>query len=267
MLLWPCGLLSETPPRFLLMHSPLLLCLPSHPPSTTLWSTCCVSQTFVSVSTETRQCYDRGSTGEVHSQIRKNASDPPRSATRTWASPRGSQTDSRRAMGRVCTALRMQSCVTWPLPKGRPASWLDPPTERWQSAGSQPNHRLNYSSNTTSSFCEPNKTGQVLKKTDYWAWTAKQQRTCSVVDQDFMVWQHHRKSFISGPFHSENFQKKNSHSACFIWDLPQKCILAMSWCLLSYQLVSCSILICSNLSGFWGSRKWDRKTSAGFKVN
>lgn len=166
MLPWPCGLLSETPRRFLLKHSPSQPCLPSLPPSTTLWSTCYVSPTFASVSTETRPCCDRGSIGQVHSRSRKSASGPPHSATRTWVSPRASQMDSRRAMGRVCTARRMQQRVMWPRPKGLPASWLDPRTERWQLASSQPNHRLIYSSGTTSVFREANETGQVLRKTE-----------------------------------------------------------------------------------------------------
>lgn len=169
MLLWPCGLRSETPRRFLLKHSHLPPFSPSLPPSTTPWSTCCVSPTFVSASTGTRLCYGRGSTGGVHSQIPKSALDPARSATRTWASPRASPMGSRRATARVCTAMRMQHRVMWPLPKGLPASWLDPPTERWQLPGSLPSHRLIYSSGTTSSSCcfyEADKMGQLLKRTE-----------------------------------------------------------------------------------------------------
>lgn len=164
MLPWPCGLLSEMPHRFLLMHLPLLPSSPNLPPSTTLWSTCCASPTFVSVSTGTHLCYDRGFTGEVRIQSWKSASDPHHSA-RTTACPHVSQTDSRTATGRVCTAPRMLRFLMWPPPKGLPASWLDPPPERWQSASSQPNHRLIYSRGTISFFHEANKTGQVLTKT------------------------------------------------------------------------------------------------------
>lgn len=180
MRLWPCGLLLETPHKFLLLPSPWPPFLPSLPLSTTLWSTCCVSPTFASVSTETRLCYDRGSTGEVHSLTRENVSDPTHSAIRMRASPRASQMDSRRATGHVCTALRMQHCVIWHRPRGLPASWLDPATERWQLASSQPNHRPISSSGATSFFCEENKRGKVLEKMrDYCAWTTKLQTACT----------------------------------------------------------------------------------------
>lgn len=164
MLSWPCGLLLGMPRKFLLLLLPLLQCLPSLLPSPTLWSTSCVSPTFASVYTETLRCYDRWSTGAVRSPSRKNDSDPHHSATRTWASPRAFQMDSRRATGRVCTALTMQLCVMW-HPKGLPASWLDPPTQRWQSANSQPNHRPSSSSGTAWFFHKANKGRHVIKKT------------------------------------------------------------------------------------------------------
>ena len=175
MLLWPCGLLSETLQKFLQLPSPWPPCAPSLPPSTTPWSTCCVSPTFVSVSTETHPCYDRGSIGEAHSPTRRNVSDPTHSATRTLASPHASQMDSRRATGRVCTALRMQSCVMWRHPKGPPASWPDPPAARWQLASSQLSHGLISSSNVTS-FCheenqERRQEGFWNRPRDYCAWT------------------------------------------------------------------------------------------------
>lgn len=166
MLPWPCGLLLETPHRYLLLHSPLPPCLPSLPPSTTLSSTCCASPTFASVSTKTRLCYERGSTGEVRSQIRKNILDPLHSAIRTWASPRAFQMDSRRAMGVAWTALTMQHCVMGPCPNGLPASWPDPATARSQLASSHLNHRLTSSNGTISFFHEENNTGQVPKRTE-----------------------------------------------------------------------------------------------------
>jgi len=144
---WPCGLLSETPHWFLPMHSPSPPCSPKRPPSTTPWSTCCVSPISASVSTETRPCCDRGSTGEVHSRSRKHVPDRPRSATRTWASPCTSQMDSRRATGRVM----------WQHPNGRPASWMNPQTERWQLASSD-RPQADSSSRTT--------WGEVLRKTE-----------------------------------------------------------------------------------------------------
>lgn len=183
------------PRRFLLMHSPLPPSLPSLPPSTTLWSTCCVSPTSASVSTETHLCYDRGSTGEVHIQIRKNASDPPHSATRTRASPHASQMDSRTAMGRVCTALATLGCVMWPPPKGLPVSWLDTPTERWQSASSQQNHKLISSNGTTSFFNEANKTGRVLNKTR--EITGHGQQNNRGPAQDCTTWQYYTLAMIA----------------------------------------------------------------------
>ena len=138
MLLWPCGLLSEMPRESLLQPSPWPPCSPNPPPSTTLWSTCCANPTSASASTETRPRYDRGSTREAPSHVWGNVWDRTHSTIRTT---RASPTDSRRTTGRVCTALGTQRGATWHRPKEPPASWLDPPAERWQSASSQQNHR------------------------------------------------------------------------------------------------------------------------------
>lgn len=276
MLSWPCGLHLETPRLFPPMHSPLPPSLPSLPPSTTLWSTCCASPTFENVSTETHLCYDRGSTGEAHSQTPKNASDPPHSAARTWASPRASQMDSKTAMGRVWTALKMLSCVMWPPPKGLPASWLAPPTERWQSASSQSNHRLMYSSGTTSCFHEANKTGQILNKTREITGQGGQNNKgpaqVIMCHRECIARQYHSRARIASflkvshkcPHHCEKIPTVLTSSKKHFL---QNHILVMFWWLFLYQLVSRFILMYSSATAFWRSRKWGRTVLAAVKVN
>lgn len=167
MLLWPCGRPSEMPRGFLQLYSLWPPFLPNLPLSTTPWSTCCVSPTSVSVSTETHLRSDRRSTGVVHTQIRENIWDPPRSVTRTWVCPHASQMGSRSSMGHVYTALTWQTIVIWPHPKGLSACWMDLLTERGQYANSHPNHRLISSSGTIGTNSYKN-VGQVLKKTERW---------------------------------------------------------------------------------------------------
>lgn len=140
---WRCGLLLEMPHGFLLMRSPSPPSSPSPPPSTTPSSTCCASPTFANVSTKTRPRYARGSTEGVRSLAPENALEARRSATRTWASPRASRTDSRTATARACIVPRVPSWVMWPPVKGPRASWQVPPSQRWRSVSFQL-HQLIY---------------------------------------------------------------------------------------------------------------------------
>lgn len=147
---WQCGLLLEMPRGFLLMRSPSPPSSPSPPPSTTPLSTCCVSPTSANVSTKTRPRYARGSTEGVHSLAPEIALEACCSATRTWAFPHASQTDSRTATARACIVLRMLSWVMWPPVKGPRASWQDPPSQRWRSVNCQL-HQLIYFSDLVAS--------------------------------------------------------------------------------------------------------------------